>query len=273
MNKPSIILLGSKPGSVVILNLMIELGWEIKYVIISEKYEYSWIPGQTLAEEAKKYNIKVLTDQNQLNKDDKVDFVISYMFRFLVKEDVCHLARRAAINFHAGPLPKYGGWAFYNLAILENAEEYGCTCHYMDNSFDTGALLKVNTFKIDAQSETAISLERKTQEEMIRLFNDFCMLVENNEPLPYEEQNPKEMRYLSFQEFNQLKEIPTNADEEMIQRYARAFWYPPYDCAFVKVNNTKVEVIPNIAKNSIAKMLHHDDLESLYKVLHKSSIL
>jgi methionyl-tRNA formyltransferase len=45
--------------------------------------------------------------------------------------------------------------AFYNLAILENAEEYGCTCHYVDNNFDTGALLKINTFKVNSQYETA----------------------------------------------------------------------------------------------------------------------
>lgn len=268
MEKPSVILLGSKPGSVVVLNMMIELGWDIKGVVISDKFEYSWIPGLTLAEKAKNNNIKVFTDQNQLNQDEKVDFVISYMYRFLVKEQVCKLATKAAVNFHAGPLPKYGGWAFYNLAILENAEEYGCTCHYMDNNFDTGALLKVKTFKINAQSETAISLERKTQEEMIRLFNDFCMLVENNNILPYQEQNPDEMRYLSFAEFDKLKEIPIDADEETAQRYARAFWYPPYDCAYVKLNNTKVEVIPNIVKEGIAKTLHENDLNSLLKVLN-----
>jgi len=202
-----------------------------------------------------------------LDKNQKVDFVISYMFRFLVKEDVCSLAKRAAVNFHAGPLPKYGGWAFYNLAILEDAKEYGCTCHYMDNNFDTGALLKVNTFKINAKNETAISLERKTQEEMVRLFNDFCILVESNEALPCTIQNPEEMRYLSFKEFDKLKEIPINADEETVQRYARAFWYPPYDCAYIKLNNTIVEVVPNIAKEEIAKKFHEDDLLSLYNVL------
>lgn len=268
MCKPSVILLGSKPGSVVILNRMIELEWDIKYVVVSNKFKYSWIPGQTLADEAKRHNIKVLTNQDLLNKNEKVDFVISYMFRFLVKEDVCNLATKAAVNFHAGPLPKYGGWAFYNLAILENAEEYGCTCHYMDNNFDTGALLQVNMFKIDAQLETAISLERKTQKEMVRLFNDFCMLVKNNQQLPYKKQDQKKMRYMSFEEFNKLKEIPFDADEETAQRYARAFWYPPYDCAYVKINNTKVEVVPNIAKEEIAKTFHNDDLASLYKVLN-----
>jgi hypothetical protein len=35
----------------------------------------------------------------------------------------------------------------------------------------------VRTFPIDAERETCVSLERKTQAEMIRLFCDFCALA------------------------------------------------------------------------------------------------
>lgn len=267
MKKPSVILLGSKPGSVVILDKMIKLGWNIECVVVSKKHEYPWISCQTLEEKAIQHNIKVVIDQDKLDKNNKVDFVISYMYRFLVKEDICNLAKKGAINFHAAPLPRYGGWAFYNLAILENVEEYGCTCHYMSNDFDAGALLKVRKFKVDIAQETAISLERRTQIEMIKLFNDFCELVENDEILPHEEQNSNEMRYLSFKEFEKLKKIPIDADEEIVQRYARAFWYPPYECAYVELNNIKVEVIPKIMKKEIAEVFHYNDLEVLNKVL------
>ncbi len=102
-----------------------------------------------------------------------MDFVISYMYRHLVKGDVIAMAKQAAVNFHAGPLPAYGGWAFYNVAILENASEYGCTCHYMDEGFDTGPIFKVRNFPINTSLETACSLERKTQREMI----NFLMIL------------------------------------------------------------------------------------------------
>jgi methionyl-tRNA formyltransferase len=193
------------------------------------------------------------------------------MYRHLVKADVISMAKRAAVNFHAGPLPGYGGWAFYNVAILENVSEYGCTCHYMDEGFDTGPIFKVRRFPVNALLETACSLERKTQQEMIKLFIDFCDIVETKEPLPLETQDKAKFRYLSQPEFEALKMIPPDADEETIQRYSRAFWFPPYDCAYTLIGNTKVEVVPVIVKNELARLIHLNDLNDLKQAAEQYS--
>lgn len=260
--KPSAVLMGSKPGSVVALSILIEREWQIKYVIAPNEPSHPWIAGQTLRELAEACNIKAVTE-DQLPGNQTVDFVISYMARTRIKPDILSLARRAALNFHAAPLPEYGGWAFYNIAILENASEYGCTCHYMDEGFDTGPILKVRRFPIEASQETAWSLEQKAQEDMIRLFLDFCHMAETQEKLPLQEQDKSKMRYLNRQEFEALKEIPGDADEETMDRCARAFWYPPYECAYLKVGSTKVEVVPRIVKEQLASLLHANDLERL----------
>jgi methionyl-tRNA formyltransferase len=267
LKKPTAILLGSKPGSVVALSFLLKRGWEIKYVVISKSISHPWINGQTLAQLAEANNIKVIS-QAEIPRDEPVDFVISYMYRHLVKDDVIAMAKRAAVNFHAGPLPGYGGWAFYNIAILENASEYGCTCHYMDEGFDTGPIFKVRKFPVNTSLETACSLERKTQREMIKLFVDFCNIVETQEVLPFEVQDKMKFRYLKQPEFDALKQIPPDADEETIQRYARAFWFPPYECAYTILGETRVEVIPTIAKEEIAKFIHHDDLDDLKQTAH-----
>jgi methionyl-tRNA formyltransferase len=267
--KPSIILMGSKPGAVVALNILLSRGWDVKYVVVSRKSNSKWIEGPTLEEEALKKGIKVVT-QPELPRDILVDFVVSYMFRYRVKLDVIQLARKGAFNFHAGPLPEFGGWAFYNIAILENAKEYGCTCHHMDANFDTGPLLKVRRFPINPEEETAFSLERKAQQEMIRLFVEFCEMVEEGKILPKVVQDSSKMRYLQQPEFEKLKEIPLDADEETKQKYARAFWYPPYTCAFVMHNGIKIEVIPNLVKEEIARLLHQDDLKDLYNILENN---
>lgn len=261
MERPSVILMGSKPGSVVALSVMLQRGWDVKYVVISRKYTYPWIGGQTLEQFAMGKGLNVVTQPELLNIS--VDFVVSYMFRHRVKSHVLKMARRAALNFHAAPLPEYGGWAFYNLAILEQASEYGCTCHYMDEGFDTGPLLKVRRFPINVALETAYSLERRAQQEMIRLFIDFCRLAESGQTLPSEPQDKSRMRYLTQEEFERLKLIPPNADADTIDRYARAFWYPPYECTYTILGNTKVEVIPAVAKEQIATLLHADDLAVL----------
>lgn len=269
--RPSVILMGSKPGSVVALRLLVKRGWNIRCVVTTPEVKHDWIEGPTLAEEAHKFGIKVCT-QDDLPCTDKVDFVISYMYRKLVKSDVIKLAKRGALNFHAGPLPRFGGWAFYNLAILEEVKEYGCTCHYMDDGFDTGPILQVNLFPINASEHTAISLERDAQREMIRMFVDILTLAESGAALPKLEQVKEHMRYLTKAEFMKLKEIPQNADETTIDRYARAFWYPPYECAYIKLGQAKAEVIPNIAKEHYAKLTHFDSLNDLDNIAKEHTL-
>lgn len=262
--KPSVIFMGSKPGSVVALQTLIARGWDVKCVVVSRQIAHPWIPGETLEECARAHRIPVFT-QPKLPLEP-ADFVISYMFRYRVKPEVIALGQRAALNFHAGPLPEYGGWHFYNMAILNDATEYGCTCHYLDDGFDTGALLKVNRFPIHAHMETAWSLERRTQEEMIRLFVEFCHIAESGRPLPMEQQDASKARYLSQDQFEALKAIPEDADEETVDRCARAFWYPPYTCAHTSINGTRVEVVPKIVKEQLACALHADDLPRLSRV-------
>lgn len=264
MNKPSVILLGSKPGAVVALSLLLERGWDIRYVIVSKEHEYDWIPKPSLRDFALENSLSVLESQHEIPKDSNVNFVISYMCRDLVKPRTLSMAITAALNFHAGPLPDFGGWAFYNVAILEDSQEYGCTCHHMDNNFDTGPLLKVSRFSIEPDKETALSLEMKAQEDMIKLFREFCELAELGIPLPKFIQDESKMRYMKRVEFEKLKEIPIDSTAEEIEKIARAFWYPPYTCAYMNIGNNKVEIIPELAKKHIAKDLHSNDLQKLY---------
>lgn len=262
MSNPSVILLGSKPASVVALSVLLERGWDVKYVVVARNFDLSWYGGQSIEELASAHGVPCTT-QSQLPRDTRVDFVVSYQFRNLVKADVLAMAERAALNFHAGPLPEFGGFAYYSVAILEDVSVYGCTCHHMDEGFDTGPLLKVRRFPINAPQETAVSLEAKAQEEMLRLFVDVCQLAESGTELPAEEQDRSKSRYLNRQEMEALKAIPDGADAETIDRYARAFWYPPYESAYVHVNGTKVEVVPRIASERLASVLHAGDLDRL----------
>lgn len=263
MSRPSAILMGSKAGSIVALSIMLRRGWSVRAVVDSTKAPY--LDGPTLADYARERGIVVVDKQSEL-AGRPVDFVISYMFRRLVTAPVRALASRGALNFHAGSLPEFAGWAFYNVAILENASSYGCTCHYMDDGFDTGPLLRVRRFPIEPSNETAVSLERRAQAEMVRLFGEFCQLAESGAALPREQQDPRRHRYLDRAQFDALKQIPQNADDEMIQRYARAFWYPPYRGATVKLGDRTVEVVPALAREQLGSLLHERDFERLMRI-------
>jgi len=258
------ILLGSKPASVVALLHLLGQGWVVKEVVASPS-QPDWLPPPSLHDVATKLGIRVVEHQDELMAAD-VDLVVSYMCRSLVTERT-RARGKYALNFHAGPLPEFGGWAFYNVAILEGASQYGCTCHLMDDGFDTGPIVEVRRFEIDAAAETAVSLEKKAQEEMILLFMRVVSNYEQNGSLRFQHQDPEQMRYLDAQQFQTMKQIPLDANEEVVDRIARAFWYPPYDVAYYQMpNGTKLEVIPAIAKNALAKDIHKNDLQDLLKL-------
>lgn len=256
---PSAILLGSKPGAVAALSFLVEDGWDVRAVVRSES-EASWLPRPTLHEEAKKLGIPSVSDQADLATVGKVDLVISYMCRVRVSAETRNLGKYA-VNFHAGPLPEYAGWAFYSLAILDDSPLYGCTCHIMDNGFDTGAVVEVRHFSVDIGNETALSLERKAQIEMVHLFREIIARYQESGELKTEAQDMAKFRYLNRMSFELLKRIPADASGEQADRIARAFWYPPYEIAYYQLpSGDRVEVVPKIAKQALAPQLHSADL-------------
>jgi methionyl-tRNA formyltransferase len=54
------------------------------------------------------------------------DYLISFLSRWVIPEDLLKRARRAAINFHPAS-PEYHGIGCNNFALYENAREYGVT--------------------------------------------------------------------------------------------------------------------------------------------------
>ena len=258
------ILLGSKPASVTALLLLLKQGWTVKEVVASRD-QASWLPTPSLYDVANKLGIRTVEKQSQLESTG-VDLVISYMCRSLVKKRTLERGKYA-LNFHAGPLPEFGGWAFYNVAILEDAPEYGCTCHIMDEGFDTGPLVKVRRFGINPRLETVLSLERKAQIEMILLFREVISSYEISGEIRSGEQDLKRMRYLNADQFAKMKQIPLEAAPEDADRIARAFWYPPYEMAYYLLpNGTRLEAIPEIVKYDIALGMHSRDLDDLMRV-------
>lgn len=259
---PTAILLGSKPGAVVALEIMLRRGWNVLAVSPADSPATGWLPRPMLEDAARAANVSVIS-QRDVAVQAPVDFVISYMYRYRVRAETRALARRAAVNFHAAPLPEFGGWAFYNVAILEQRSVYGCTCHWMVEAFDAGPILATREFAIDARTETALSLERRAQEEMVRLFDEFCDLAEKGIALPAIEQEVTRQRYMTREQFEALKEVPAGADEETMDRWGRAFWHPPHHGAYITHNGLRCELIPATAREGIARAVHEADLDRL----------
>ncbi|MFN4130614.1 MAG: AMP-binding protein, partial [Paracoccaceae bacterium] len=88
------------------------------------------------------------------------DWLLSVANLSLVPAAVRGLARRGAVNFHDGPLPRYAGLNAPVWALLAEEAQHGITWHLMTDGVDKGDILEQRLFDI-APGETALSLNTR----------------------------------------------------------------------------------------------------------------
>ncbi len=97
------------------------------------------------------------------------DFLFSIANLRMIPDAVWQKARRGAVNFHDGPLPRYAGLNVPAWAILGGETEHGITWHAMASEADTGEIYEQEIFPI-APEETALTLNTKCFEAAISSF-------------------------------------------------------------------------------------------------------
>jgi methionyl-tRNA formyltransferase len=167
-----------------------------------------------------------------------VDVVVSFLFWRLIREPLISLGRIGCLNFHPAPLPDFRGLGGYNVAILEGLREWGVSCHFVDEGFDTGDLVDVQRFAIDDRAETAFSLDLRSQERLFGLFTRVMRSVLRGEELARTPQG--QGRYVTREEFESLRLVRPGDD---LQRKLRAFWYPPHAGAEVEVDGQRLTLV------------------------------
>ncbi len=161
------------------------------------------------------------------------DIGLSVLYWRKLRPPLIDAARDGIINFHPAPLPQYKGVGGYNLAILEALDEWAVSAHYVDEEIDTGRIIQVDRFAIDPKTETAQSLERVSMHHLAALIADvWSRYADNPESLPTSPNIGG--RYLSRAELEGLKKIDPADDD--IERKIRAFWFPPYDGAYIEID-------------------------------------
>ena len=182
-----------------------------------------------------------------------VDLVVSYLFWKRIKQPLINSPKYGCINFHPAILPNWRGTAGYNIAILNRLTEWGATAHYVDESIDTGKIIKIYKFNFDYRYETALSLEEKTQNIQMDLYKSVitdvikCGLLES---IP---QNIQEGTYISRKHMEDMKKIDLKKDD--IDLKIRAFWFPPYTGAYIELEGNKYTLI----NDQILKQLRKKD--------------
>ncbi|MEP2718651.1 MupA/Atu3671 family FMN-dependent luciferase-like monooxygenase [Pseudophaeobacter sp.] len=104
--------------------------------------------------------LTLLDRPGDLPTTEGFDWLLSIANLRVIPEPVLELARKGAVNFHDGPLPRYAGLNTPNWALMAGEAQHGITWHMMAGGIDEGDILAQRLFDI-AEDETAFSLNSK----------------------------------------------------------------------------------------------------------------
>ncbi len=95
----------------------------------------------------------------------KIDFIVLAGFLWLVPESILEQYPGRIINIHPALLPAYGGKGMFgdavHKAVIDNGDkESGISIHYVNKSYDKGAIIFQTRCKVDP-SDTPVSLAEK----------------------------------------------------------------------------------------------------------------
>lgn len=255
-----ILFMGRKSYGAEVLKWCVKSGWEVVAVVTDNHKETS-----PTANAARDLGLDLLDYDSCLQKIDSnelvFDLAVSYVYWRILKKPIIQTPKLGIINFHPAPLPDLRGTGGFNLAILENHNEFGVTAHYMDEGIDTGPIIEVDRFAINAATETAQSLEKKSHKRMIELFKKTLNRVKEEGIL-----SSKKMvggRHLSRKEMEELKKINPGDD---VDAKIRAFWFPPYDGAYIEIDGNNYTLI----NRHILEQVDGDN-EALFRHTQKGS--
>ena len=162
--KNKLLFMGRKIYGAEALEWSIQNNWDVVAVVTDDHQDSS-----PTAEMARKYNLNLLDYDGLMDsiEENKLEFdlAVSYVYWKILKKPLIEIPSLGIINFHPAPLPELKGTGGFNVAILENHDSFGVTAHYLDEGIDTGPVIEVDRFTIDAKSETAQSLERKSHQK------------------------------------------------------------------------------------------------------------
>ena len=188
------------------------------------------------------------------------DLVISYLYSKKIPLSVIDLPRIGSFNFHPAPLPDLRGLGGYNFAILEGMREYGVSVHWLSREIDVGDIVEVRRFPIDPETETALTLEHRSQRAMLQLFRDFVEMVEQGRVIPSLPQGKG--RYINRRQMEEAKRVLPTDPPELVERKARAFWFPPYRGAFIEIGGVPFTVVTDQILKDIAELTHRESQEA-----------
>lgn len=217
------------------LRTLINKGIDVVACIVTEKQQKKNIIF------CQENHINLITpDQIELPIIEESDLLISFSYK---KKLPAAFINRVpiAINFHPAPLPMYRGRGTTMHAILKGESNWGVTCHYLDEHFDTGNIIEIMNFPITPDIASGAKLSKFSWKMAVKLLNKILDKILKNESLPSYPQSAGS--YYSIAQLQEQKRISLNDTADKVNQKINAFWYPPYEGAYLEIDGSKFYLI------------------------------
>ena len=153
--------------------VLLERGHEISALISSDDAATVW-------SEQRNIPVKRLSKHTAAQLASlRFDHLLSIGNLAVLPASVFRLAELSAVNFHDGPLPRYGGINAPVWAILAGELEHAVTWHRIEAGVDAGDILVQRRFAIEP-TDTALTLNAKCFEAGIASFDDLIRTLERD---------------------------------------------------------------------------------------------
>ena len=185
------------------------------------------------------FKIKYILDNNKVKetikifKNFKPDLLISFHFRKKISKTLINIPKYKSINLHPSLLPRYAGCFSSVWAIFNGEKETGISYHIMTNKFDAGDIIFQKKVLID-KTDTAFSLFHKLIDLSLFHLMDVLDLVIDKKFKGYKQDISKRTYYPRKLPNNGI--IKKNWSKEVLKRYYRCAYFPPFDIKMKKKN-------------------------------------
>ena len=134
------------------------------------------------------YNVPVIgsTDVNSAKTIEQItawqpDLIISNYLNQLIKPVLIDLPSKGIVNVHPALLPRHRGLFPYFWVITDKDTETGATVHWVDEKFDTGAIVTQGKIRVEP-SDTILSLSYKCANVAADILVEATRLIAAGDP-------------------------------------------------------------------------------------------
>jgi methionyl-tRNA formyltransferase len=234
-DKVKLVLFGSLGVAVSCLEwLMSKEDFEVLGVVCTRQPRSPWrlkLNDPDMQEAAGRLGIPLLTMEDVLNVE--ADIGLSVRFHEILRPQHLERFRLGVVNLHGAPLPDMRGSMCDAAAILEGRSEYGTSLHWMDKGIDTGPILAVRRFPIEAE-DTVFELFQQSNQLGLDLIKETLPHIAKGKlrGIPQQEyMNNTGITAATYyaKQVLKYKQLSADLSEEEIRKRTRAFQFPGHE--------------------------------------------